>query len=230
MPEALSADFRKDQGHVYHALPLESLSWLDHGFGTRNSDGAFAGRSAVTLRQVHSAVAVQARGEAGCVGVGDSLYTDLPGLLLVVRTADCLPVLLADVRRRAVAAIHAGWRGVVRGVVTETLRAMARSFGSDPGDLHAAIGPGIGRCCFETGPEVAALFQPFFPERSDLEERTTIDLQECITRQLLGAGLRRDRICHASLCTACRKDDFYSWRRDRDPHVRMRAAIGIRPL
>ena len=225
----MSEDFRKDDQQVYHALPLERLSWLEHGFGTRHSDGAFAGRNTVTLRQVHSAVAVHARGGSRCAGTGDGLYTGEPGLMLVVRTADCLPLLLADERRRAVAAIHAGWRGAVRGVVAETLRAMAGSFGSQQGDIHAAIGPGIGHCCFETGPEVAALFQPFFPERMDLGARARIDLEECVTRQLFAAGVGRQRIYRASLCTSCRIEDFHSWRRDRDPRSRMYSVICIRP-
>ena len=224
----MSEDFRKDEQTFYRSLALERFEWLEHGFGTRRSDGAWAGRGAVTLRQVHSAIAVLASGAPGCAGTGDALYTNQPGLLLMVRTADCLPVLLADGRRMAVAAIHAGWRGAVRGVVTATLHAMARSFGSDPRDVRAAIGPGIGGCCFEVGTEVAGLFQPFFPERTDLAERTTIDLQECVSRQLVAAGLQAENISRASLCTACLKDDFHSWRRDWNPNARMDSLIGIR--
>jgi purine-nucleoside/S-methyl-5'-thioadenosine phosphorylase / adenosine deaminase len=95
---------------------------------------------------------------------GDALMTDEPGILLAVRTADCVPVLLLDSKRRAVAAIHAGWKGMLGGIVEKTAGEMRRQFGSRPGDIFAAVGPSIGACCYEVGEEVAEHFRGGFAD------------------------------------------------------------------
>jgi copper oxidase (laccase) domain-containing protein len=105
---------------------------------------------------------------------------------------------------------------------------MAVRFGSDARDMQAAIGPAIGACCFEVGPEVASQFQDLFPERTDLEGRAHLDLPEANRRQLLSAGLPPDRIHLCGLCTACGEGEFFSWRRDRHQGDRLVSAIGIR--
>jgi Uncharacterized conserved protein len=128
-----------------------------------------------------------------------------------------------------VAAVHAGWRGSAQAIVAKTVGAMAARFGSRARDLQAAIGPAIGACCYEVGPEVASQFKEFFPERDDLEERTRLDLPEANRRQLLSAGVPPDRIHVCGLCTACLAGEFFSWRRDRRKHERIVSAIGIRP-
>jgi YfiH family protein len=115
----------------------------------------------VTLKQMHSAVVRVAGREDATERPtlwGDGLMTDEPGVLLGVQTADCFPILIADTRRRAVAAFHAGWRGTLKGIVERGVGSMRKEFGSQPEDLTAAIGPGIGNCCFTVGPEVEALF------------------------------------------------------------------------
>ena len=84
----------------------------------------------------------------------DGIYTNVPGVALVCFTADCTPILLHDPVRRAAAAVHAGWRGTAKGIVARCVEAMSRDFGTDPADLEAAVGPCIGPCCFETGPEI----------------------------------------------------------------------------
>jgi polyphenol oxidase len=94
---------------------------------------------------------------------GDALFTRERGALLVVQTADCIPILLADTKRRAVAAIHSGWRGTLRRIAAKTLGRMQMEFGTRPEDVIAALGPGIGRCCYEVGPEVAVEFHAQFP-------------------------------------------------------------------
>ncbi|HET7840020.1 MAG TPA: peptidoglycan editing factor PgeF [Terriglobia bacterium] len=130
------------------------------------------------IRQVHSTLIYRVRrGERGVIEYlpsgyppgegqgppqGDALMTDEPGILLAVRTADCVPVLLLDSRRRAVAAIHAGWKGMLGGIVEKTAGEMRRQFGSRPGDLFAAVGPSIGVCCYEVGEEVAEHFRGGF--------------------------------------------------------------------
>ena len=150
--------FYKDSRQVYRATELDALPWLIHGFGTRRSDipGWFA--NLATVKQIHSAICVPAEGRCGVLGEGDALLEDRPGAVIAVKTADCLPVLLVDERHRAVAAVHAGWRGTVARIAVGAVEAMRRRFGSEARDLHAAIGPGIGKCCYEVGPEVAAQF------------------------------------------------------------------------
>jgi YfiH family protein len=212
---------------VYRVVALEQFDWLDHWFGTRNSTLDFQGRNLATLHQIHSDIAIAADGQAGRIGDGDALLTMTPGQLVAVRTADCLPILIADERRHAVAAVHAGWRGTVLGVAAQAVRELGRLFASQPEDLHAAIGPGIGACCYQVGPEVAAEFQPLFPER-DLSGRTTIDLAEANRRRLAAAGLRDDRIYLGAPCTFCMKGEFFSYRREREQAGRMLSGIGVR--
>ncbi len=220
--------FFKDSLHVYRAAPLAAFEWLEHGFGTRRSTVWNADPRLVSLRQVHSDVCVEADGRAGCLGEGDALMTAVPGAVLSVRTADCVPLLIVDPERRAVAAVHAGWRGTVWNIAARTVAALAERFGSRAEDLQAAIGPGIGECCYEVGPEVAVQFRGIFPERAGLDARARIDLSEANRRQLSAAGLRPDRVYVSGLCTSCLADDFHSWRRDRRKTGRMLSVVGIR--
>ncbi len=221
--------FRKDDQFVYRVLPWLELDWLEHGFGTRQSEAWSRRPELISLKQVHSDVSLYTDGNlAGCIGEGDALLTDAPGAVVGVRTADCVPILIVDVPNRTVAAVHAGWRGTAQAIAAKTVGAMAARFGADARDLQAAIGPAIGACCYEVGPEVASQFQDLFPERAGLEERPHLDLPEANRRQLLSAGLPPDRIHLCGLCTACLPGEFYSWRRDRRKHERMVAAIGIK--
>ena len=221
--------FSLDSRSVYHAKPLDDLPWLEHGFGTRISSGWPQTSEAASVRQVHSDVIVLAE-HAGCLAEGDALIANRPGITLSIRTADCLPILMADRKNRAVAAVHAGWRGAALGIVPKTLQAMADRFCTRPEDLVVAIGPGIGACCFEVGPEVAVQFQPWFPERDDLSARTKVDLIETISRQLRRNNVTVGHIVTAQLCTVCDKNLFHSYRRDRDEVGRMTSAIRIRDV
>ena len=121
---------------------------------------------AVTLRQVHSDIAhhVGASNPASGTEVrkGDALFTRERGVLLAVQTADCIPILLVDTKRKAIAAIHAGWRGTLQRIAEKTLGRMQMEFGSQPKDVVAALGPGIGRCCYEVGHDVAGEFAAKF--------------------------------------------------------------------
>lgn len=161
-------------------------------------------------------------------GEGDALISDRPGLALAIRTADCLPVLLADIKRRKIAVAHAGWRGVVQQIVPKTAGWLTKRFGTHAEDLRIAIGPGIGPCCFEVGPEVAVQFADLFPERQDLGGKCKIDLAEAVRRQLRQLFITADHIETSGLCTCCDPDLFHSYRRDRDSAGRMMATIGIR--
>src|SRR5258708_25846562 len=109
----------------------------------------------ITLRQFHSDVIHVAAAPSAEAPKADALITNKPGLLLGIQTADCVPILLADTRRRVVAAIHAGWRGTLARITVKTLGQMRMKFGTRPRDVGAALGPAIGRCCYEVGPQVA---------------------------------------------------------------------------
>jgi YfiH family protein len=217
--------FRKNDRQIYRSALLEELPWVEHGFGTRAS-GDWAVHAA-TVKQIHSNVVLKADASAGRLGEGDALITNHPGTMLAVRTADCVPILLADEKKHAVAAVHAGWRGTVSGVVVKAVEAMGEHFASDPRDIWAAIGPGIGRCCYEVGPEVAAQFQGIFPEQSTSGSTAKVDLTEANRRLLIKAGVRPLHIVAAQLCTFCGASEFHSWRRDRTSE-RMVSAIGVK--
>jgi YfiH family protein len=193
------------------------LPWIEHGFGTR----LFVHDTAawVTLRQVHSNRVLTAVGP-GLAGEADALVTRAPGLALSIRTADCYPILIADPRTRSIAAIHAGWRGTAGRIVQETVARMRADFGAHPEDLHAAIGPGIGRCCYEVGEEVARQF--------GLEGRGKIDLPDTNRRQLIESGVPAAQIHPVGRCTRCEPEVFHSYRRDGDRAGRMISFITIK--
>ncbi len=149
-----------------------------------------------------------------CAGY-DALMTDCPGVPLLLRYADCTPVLIYDPLHRAIAVIHSGWRGTVKGIVKSALAAMARAYGSHPADLLAAIGPSIGPCCYEVGAEVEAAVRTAFAQPEDLlpgrpSGRRHFDLWAANRRWLSAEGVRQ--IETAELCTACHTADFYSHR------------------
>jgi len=129
----------------------------------KKSRGA-ARAALVTLRQVHSDVVRSFASKETQAPKGDAAVTQMPGLLLAVQTADCLPILLVDAKRRAVAAVHAGWRGTLRRIAAKTLGRMRMEFGTRPADVVAAIGPGIGSCCYEVGHEVVQAFAAQFAD------------------------------------------------------------------
>jgi len=195
---------------------LARLDWIKHGFGTRTSPLTQAGMA--NLKQVHSAV-VLAADRADLCGEGDALITNKPGLAVSVRTADCYPILLADPVSRAVAAVHAGWRGTAALIVRETLGRMHDEFGTKPANVIAAIGPGIGGCCYEVGEEVARQF--------GRTARGHIDLAKANYHQLQEAGVPLEHIHVNGSCTFCDAMRFYSYRRDKDAAGRMISFIRI---
>jgi YfiH family protein len=213
--------FYKDPSQIYRVPELDALSWLEHGFGTRLVDVPALYKNLTMLKQVHSATCVAAEGRSGMLGEGDALVEKAPGTVLAVRTADCIPILLVDERNRAVAAVHAGWRGTAARIAQRAVAAMRDQFGTKPADLHAAIGPGIGKCCYEVGPEVAAQFGE--------QGRAHIDLTASNCAQVIQAGVTPGRVYASNLCTMCRADEFHSFRRDREAAGRMHSFAGIRP-
>ncbi len=217
---AETTGFYKDASGTYRAAALDSFEWLLHGFGTRDSAIPDSFPGLATLKQVHSADCICAQGRSGLLGQGDALIENTPGAIVAVKTADCIPILLVDARLRVVAAVHAGWRGTVAGIAGKAVGAMRDRYGSRPADLHAAIGPGIGECCYEVGPEVAAHFGKTC--------RACVNLADANRLQLIDIGVTAGRIYPSNLCTMCRAQDFHSFRRDRDAAGRMFSFVGIR--
>jgi YfiH family protein len=209
--------FYLDSNRFYRASELDALPWLLHGFGTRDS---VLPPVLATVKQIHSAKCVAAEGHSGVLAEADAIIENTPGSLIAVKTADCMPILLVDERRRAVAAVHAGWRGTAAHIVSAAIDAMAQRFGTAPGDLHAAIGPGIGVCCYEVGPEVMAQFGG--------QGRGHLDLEAENRRQLEESGVTARRIYASHLCTMCR-EEFHSFRRDREAAGRLYSYIGVAP-
>ena len=215
----------------------------------------------VTLRQVHSNLVVRAAALDAGRGQprrGDGLMTDEPGLLLAVQTADCIPVLVADRKRRVVAAFHAGWRGTVKRIVEAGVGRMRLEYGCRPEDLVAAIGPGIGACCYAVGDEVLSAFESQFayarelfrevydsdpvrikypmlfltqraPGHSPIGPSLHVDLTEANRRQLLDAGVKAEAIRRVGGCTSCQRELFFSHRGSQGFAGRMMSVIGIRP-
>ena len=212
--------FYKDPRQIYRVPELDALKWLEHGFGTRLVNVPALYENVTMLKQIHSAICVPAQGRSGVLGEGDALVEGTPGSVVAVKTADCIPILLVDERNRAVAAVHAGWRGTVAQIALRAITTLNEQFGTRPADLHAAIGPGIGKCCYEVGPEVAAEFGE--------QGRAHIDLTEANRKQLVKAGVTLGRVYASNLCTMCRADEFHSFRRDRDIAGRMHSFAGIR--
>ena len=212
--------FYRDPQQIYRVSELDALPWLIHGFGTRLADIPAQFAQLATVKQVHSSTCLAAEGRSGVVGEGDALLENQPGGVVAVKTADCIPVLLIDERRRAVAAVHAGWRGTAGRIAAGALAAMRERFGTRVEDVHAAIGPGIGKCCYEVGAEVAAQFGQ--------QGRAHIDLAAENRRQLEEIGVTPSKIYASNLCTMCRGDEFHSFRRDKEAAGRLHSFAGIR--
>ncbi len=209
----------------------------------------------ISLKQIHSDVIHLFDAAPAEPCPGDASATNRPGLLLGVQTADCVPILLVDPKKRAIAAVHAGWRGTLQRIVVKAIGKMHMQFKTKPADLLAAIGPSIGGCCYEVGTEVAVQFQSQFadaPEWFD-EFRTgdepnpiqwlnmmppghqppaknvLLDLRKANRAQLLEAGLQAPNIFVSDLCTACRRDLFFSYRKEGAASGRLLSVIGLRP-
>ena len=214
----------------------------------------------IAARQFHSDVihVVADRGFPSDPPRADALVTQIPGLWLTVQTADCVPLLLVDTRRRAIAAVHGGWRGTLARIAQKTLGQMRMSFGTRAADVIAAMGPCIGPCCYEVGPEVAQAFAGQFdaakewfegpfdrlssgdepnplpwlnmmpPGHQPAPPRVQLDLRAANRWQLIDAGVPPSRIVVSPLCTACRTDLLFSYRREAAATGRQMSAIALR--
>ncbi len=206
------------------------------------------------LKQIHSDAIHLFNAAPAHPCKGDASATNRPGVLLGVQTADCVPILLVDPKKRAVAAIHAGWKGTLARIAEKAVGRMRLEFGSEPADLLAAIGPSIGPCCYEVGAEFVTKFSAQFADASEYfdEPRTGdepnplqwlnmappghqppprnvhLDLPKANRAQLLAAGLRAQNVFSCGLCTACHTDLFFSYRREGGPSGRLFSLVGIR--
>jgi len=220
--------------------------------------GAPRNAALVTLKQIHSSVVRRVRRpDAGRTLRGDGLLTGDPGVLLAIQTADCIPVLVADTKKKAVAAFHAGWRGTLQRIVEKGIGRMRSEFGSRPEDLIAAIGPGIALCCYAVGEEVRSEFASQFayapelfrelsesdpirekypllfltaraPGHSNLGPQLHLDLMEANRRQLIDAGLRPESIAVIGHCTRCQRNRYFSYRAEQGFTGRLFSIAGIR--
>ena len=209
------------------------------------------------LRQVHSDLIHVVQSPAQSPLTGDGLITNHPGMALAVMTADCLPVMLVDIKNRAVGVFHAGWRGTVRRIAEKGLGIMRHEYGTSPEDITAVAGPGIGKCCYEVGSELKSEFESQFtyagelfhevfasdpirekypmlfmnaraPGHGDTGPKLHLDLAEANRRQLLAAGIPENQITVLGRCTACDTSKFFSHRAEKGKTGRMMAVVGIR--
>ncbi len=201
---------------MIHAPNLSELGGFVHGFGLRNSEYP---SGILTARQIHSDIVLDVS-SLDASTEGDALIANSPGTFVGIKTADCVPLLLADPVTGAVASIHAGWRGTVADIVRKTVAALAAKWQTRPENIRAAIGPSIGPCCYEVGPEVALQFG------IDAREKIKLDLPAENERRLREAGVRN--IWRSGQCTFCGAANFFSFRREREQAGRMISFIGKR--
>ena len=188
----------------------------------------------VSLNQVHGRDIVVVREEVPSKPPrADGLVSDRPDVALVVRAADCVPLLVGDARTRAVAAVHAGWRGTAARVAVAAVEAMAREFGSQPEDLVVAIGPAIGPCCYEVGPDLVDAFAAAGHARylidrwfmTPREQKMRLDVAGSNRDQLVLAGVREENIHSSGLCTAMHLDVLTSYRAEKERAGRIAGVI-----
>jgi YfiH family protein len=156
---------------------------------------------------------------------GDTVYCDAivsnaRGVLAGVKTADCVPILIGDPTTGAFAAVHAGWRGTLAEIATKALGRMTAEYKTKPPDVRVAIGPAAEACCYEVGPDVIDPFRNSFPHQDLFREtragHACIDLLKANREQLVLAGVNPNKINIAPLCTMCRTDLFFSYRREKN--------------
>ena len=212
------------------------------------------GLALTPLHQIHSSLLRPFAAAPSRPCKGDASSTRTPGLLLAVQTADCVPILLVDPQKRAVAAIHAGWKGTLARITQKAVGRMRYEYGSKPAQLLAAIGPSVGPCCYQVAADFVSKFTAQFadaaayfdeprsgdepnplqwlnmapPGHQPPPKGVQLDLRKANRSQLLASGLRPQNIFVSGLCTACRTDLFFSYRKEGALSGRLMSAVGIR--
>jgi YfiH family protein len=165
---------------------------------------------------------------------GDALVTNVENAALAIKTADCFPVLIVDPVHRAVGAVHSGWRGTLARVLPGAIEEMSRRYQSDPACLLAALGPGIRECCFETGEDVASLFDEAYPEKNTARPspaapgKYLVNLAAVLKIQMKQSGVPPENQYDLGMCTCCGTREFFSWRAEGAASGRMMAVIALR--
>ncbi len=215
---------------LYSLLFTQSKE-IVHGFGTKHSPLFPDGFRPAILNQVHGnkIVVVSEHGEQGD---GDGMLTRVPFIALTIKTADCVPVLFYDEKKKVVGAVHAGWRGIYNEVIMCALERSSDVFGSEPSTIKAVIGPCIEGSCYEVRLDVIKKFREKFRWWMDVintkDGKSYLNLRRAVTLQLIESGVKPENIGQIELCTFCRRDLFYSWRRDGRKKERMFSFIGIK--
>jgi YfiH family protein len=224
---------------------LGRFTFLSHLFGTRWIETPLAVARhlevsedrVVRLKQVHGgrvhAVTAENRDQISPPDGHDAVVTDEPDTLLTVATADCVPILIADANRKAVAAVHAGWRGSIQRVAARTVAEMESRFGSKPRDLWVGMGPSAGVCCYEVDGAVLGPLSAGFPDWRSVVRETTpgkakLDLRGLNALQLAEAGVPREQMRILEFCTVCSGEQFRSYRREGRRPGGMYSGIAIR--
>jgi purine-nucleoside/S-methyl-5'-thioadenosine phosphorylase / adenosine deaminase len=249
---------RREQITVLHSEALDRIPGIVHAFSTRRGErndfslgpvdspnpmiqmnrarflaaiGA-PGWPIIKLKQIHSGTVIDVEDTSAASEAvpGDAVVTSLRGVALAVQTADCVPILVAEGEGRAVAAIHAGWRGTAARIAQMAVVRLVEKFHLEAKSFHAAIGPHIGVCCYEVGDEVVHMIaDPSAMERRAEWPRPHLNLAAANLKQLLDAGIPEMQIETSSLCTRCREDLFHSYRRDGKRIGHLLSVIGITP-
>ncbi len=226
----------------------EQVRSMTHFFGTRRgpdyggSSGEYGTVKAaepdfpevVSVKQVHGTDALvldrPVRVGEKFVDGWDAILTNQPNLLVTVRTADCVPVLLADPTQRIVGAVHAGWRGAVNGIVQKTLQRMVDHFGCAMESIQMAIGPSAGPCCYEVDAPVIEPLRLNFPDWASVvtlhgDGQGKMDLKALVRHQAHAWGIPDEQVHTLNLCTICRPEQFFSYRREGQVHGTMVSGI-----
>jgi hypothetical protein len=229
------------EAYARHVFTTRQLALSTSGDWRRLAAGLGA-EGIVTATQVHGRGVVVAT-EAGAGGIGegtgercegDVLVSGTPGVGVAVRAADCVPLLLADPKSGGVAAVHAGWRGTAAGAPAAGVEALVREFGARPRDVVAAIGPSIGACCYEVGPDLVDAFIAAGHPRASVSRwfmtpayasKPRLDLWAASRDQLIAAGLREENVHGSGLCTASHVELFPSYRVERERAGRLAGLI-----
>lgn len=218
---------------------LRKVPFLFHGFGTKYlTEGFLNNKSPYKefvkhyLDQKHSDVIHCIEGESNEMSEGDGLITSIPDVLLVVKTADCLPVLLVDPEKKVIGAVHCGWRGTGKRILQKALKMMRNKYSCQYSSVSAAFGPCICGRCYEVGTDVLNFFKDknhplhVFKNHPNKERKYFLDLKRANQLQLQELGVGKDRIFNVGHCTYGDKQ-FLSYRRDGDKDVRLKSFIGM---
>ncbi len=228
-------------GTDFLSIPrLERIPYVVHGFGKgqwRDSDfrkkAEWASFRLFFLNQVHSDIIQFIDESSAKKARGDAMITNIPGFLLVIKTADCLPVLIVDVSRKVIAAVHCGWRGTSKRVIQKAIQGMIGHYGCRSSSLLVALGPCISSECYEVGEDVLHTFRKsglstqFFRDHPSKQKKHLFDLEGANISQMMDLGVQKRNVFSTGCCTHC-DESLLSYRRDRNKAGRMLSFIGIK--